>query len=173
MLGVKLMNNEKRNTASDAVIINIASLVGLDPFHLMPIYTASKHAIVGFSRAYSVKMIIPMINFDRIFQLFINLFLQHAIYCNGVRICILCPGATTTNFVRQFSGNMIVPNESEALEYFRCVPKQSSKQVAEHTIQLIESAENGSIWLSDNGELTNVDMTAYCPALTSLEFLSV
>lgn len=64
MLGVKLMNKENRYTASDAVIINIASLVGLDPFHLMPIYTASKHAIVGFSRAYSVKMTILSINLN-------------------------------------------------------------------------------------------------------------
>lgn len=55
MLGMGLMCKEKRNSSTDAIIINIASLVGLDPFHLLPIYTASKHAIVGFSRAYSVK----------------------------------------------------------------------------------------------------------------------
>lgn len=56
MLGMELMSKEKRNTTTKAVIINIASLVGLDPFHLLPIYTASKHAIVGFTRAYSVNL---------------------------------------------------------------------------------------------------------------------
>lgn len=108
-----------------------------------------------------------------------------------MKIVILCPGATTTRFVRQFAGNLIVPNENKALEALRCVPKQrytvrrmigfihlfdliftilciySSKEVAEHAIQLIETADNGSIWISDNGKLTAIDMTTYCSALTS------
>lgn len=54
MLGTEIMNKKKRKSVNDGIIINIASLVGLDPFHLLPVYTASKHAIVGFSRAYSV-----------------------------------------------------------------------------------------------------------------------
>lgn len=56
MAAVEIMKKEKRNCSTDAVIVNVASLVGLDPFHLLPVYTASKHAIVGFSRAYSVKL---------------------------------------------------------------------------------------------------------------------
>ncbi|XP_055324744.1 alcohol dehydrogenase 2-like [Sitodiplosis mosellana] len=140
MLGMEIMSKEKRNGSTDAVIVNIASLVGLDPFHLLPIYTASKHAIVGFSRAYS-----------------------HECYSgrSGVKIVVLCPGATTTSFVRQFSGNMIVPDEIDALNFFRSVPMQSSERVAEHTIELIKTAENGTVWLSDNGSLTKITMTTY------------
>lgn len=41
----------------------------------------------------------------------------------------------------------------------------SSERVAEHTIQLIKSAANGSIWLSDNGQLSEVTMTAYSSPL--------
>lgn len=125
MLGVQLMSKEKRQKRSDAVILNIASLVGLDPFHLMPIYSASKHAIVGFSRAYSVNTSFHLfISVD-----FVNSFsiaFQHDTYYqkNCVKIVILCPGATTTRFVRQFAGNLIVPNENKALEALRCVPKQ-------------------------------------------------
>lgn len=54
MIGIEMMNKEKRTKSTEAVIVNIASLVGLDPLHLLPIYSASKHAVVGFSRAYSV-----------------------------------------------------------------------------------------------------------------------
>lgn len=56
LLGVELMHKATRADQSDGgIIINIASLVGLDPWHVLPIYTASKHAIVGFSRAFSVS----------------------------------------------------------------------------------------------------------------------
>lgn len=61
---MEIMSKEKRKSSTNAVIINIASLVGLDPFHLLPIYSASKHAIVGFSRAYSVKLAHFLIYFD-------------------------------------------------------------------------------------------------------------
>lgn len=57
MLGVELMHKAKRtDRMGDGIIINIASLVGLDPWFLMPIYAASKHAIVAFSRAISVSL---------------------------------------------------------------------------------------------------------------------
>lgn len=59
MIGIELMHKEKRpNNMDGGLIINIASLVGLNPWHLVPIYTASKHAIVGFSRAFSVSWLI-------------------------------------------------------------------------------------------------------------------
>lgn len=123
IFGVELMRKENRNSSTDAVIINIASSVGLDPFHLLPIYTASKHAIVGFSRAYSVSYPIGFV-FIQFSQKTYKL--QHESYAsrNGVKIIILCPGATTTSFVRQFSGNMIFPNENDALTFFRSVPMQ-------------------------------------------------
>lgn len=57
MIGTELMQKERRKHRDDGIIINVASLVGLDPYHLLPIYTASKHAIVGFSRAYSVGFV--------------------------------------------------------------------------------------------------------------------
>lgn len=57
MLGVELMHKAKRaDRMEPGIIVNIASVVGLDPWQLMPIYTASKHAIVGFSRAFSVSL---------------------------------------------------------------------------------------------------------------------
>lgn len=37
----------------------------------------------------------------------------------------------------------------------------SSERVAEHTIELINGAENGSVWLSDSGNLTKITMTMY------------
>lgn len=181
MLGSDVMGN-----ASDAVIINIASLVGLDPLHLLPIYTASKHAIVGFSRAFSVNLPSIQSIFIAICNCFMFIKLQHDTYYgrSAVRIVVLCPGATTTHFAHQFSGNMIVPDEANAMQFFRSAPKQryfvhahssyfvtscvlsshicSTERVAEHVMELVKNASNGSIWLSDNGQLTEITMTKYC-----------
>lgn len=130
MIGIEMMSIEKRINARDDIettIINIASVVGLDPLHLVPVYSASKHAIVGFSRAYSVR---SPFNINHLHFIYVNYvsfnLLQHDTYHHrsGVKIVVLCPGATTTNFVRQFSGNMIVPDEREALQFFRLAPKQ-------------------------------------------------
>ena len=37
------------------VIVNISSIAGLQAFPHSPIYTATKHAIVGFSRSFAVS----------------------------------------------------------------------------------------------------------------------
>lgn len=37
------------------IVVNVSSVAGLDPIHLMPVYSASKEAIVAFTRAFSVS----------------------------------------------------------------------------------------------------------------------
>lgn len=54
MLGSKLMSKEKRKSSTEGIIIHFSSVSGLDPMDHVPIYSASKHAVVGFCRAYSV-----------------------------------------------------------------------------------------------------------------------
>lgn len=123
MLGVEMMHKMKRtDQMGDGIIINIASLVGLDPWFLMPIYAASKHAIVAFSRAFSVSLFDCWVPFPLIF----DYIWQHEYYFNqtGVKIAVLCPGATKTTFVRQFAGNMIYPDEIMATELFKHIPNQ-------------------------------------------------
>ncbi|XP_063058326.1 15-hydroxyprostaglandin dehydrogenase [NAD(+)]-like [Engraulis encrasicolus] len=46
-----LNHMKKENGGRGGVIINIASLAGLGPFRTCPVYTATKHGVVGFSRA--------------------------------------------------------------------------------------------------------------------------
>lgn len=37
----------------------------------------------------------------------------------------------------------------------------SAKAVGEHVVHLIKTAENGSIWISDDGLLEQISMTEY------------
>lgn len=44
----------KEQGGKGGVIINISSVAGLDPIFLLPVYSASKEAIVAFTRSFSV-----------------------------------------------------------------------------------------------------------------------
>lgn len=65
MLGLKLMSKERRKSSTEAILINFASIAGLDPMYQAPIYSASKCAVVGFCRAFSVIKL--LINFNLFF----------------------------------------------------------------------------------------------------------
>ncbi|PVD19631.1 hypothetical protein C0Q70_20121 [Pomacea canaliculata] len=60
------------------VIINVVALAGLFPFSYCPAYSASKHAMIGFTRSWAISPEQP----------------DH-----GVRWCCLCPQATDTEFM--------------------------------------------------------------------------
>lgn len=53
ILAVKHMHKEAGGKGG--VVVNISSVVGLDPLFLLPVYSASKEAIVAFTRAFSVR----------------------------------------------------------------------------------------------------------------------
>jgi 15-hydroxyprostaglandin dehydrogenase (NAD) len=38
------------------VMVNIASIVGLAPFAGSPVYTATKHAVIGLTRSFGVSI---------------------------------------------------------------------------------------------------------------------
>lgn len=60
------MGGNAESAAASKVILNIASLVGLEPWHVLPVYTASKHAIVGFTRAMSVIYLKAIFQLDNL-----------------------------------------------------------------------------------------------------------
>uniref|UniRef100_A0A8B9GUQ6 15-hydroxyprostaglandin dehydrogenase [NAD(+)] n=2 Tax=Astyanax mexicanus TaxID=7994 RepID=A0A8B9GUQ6_ASTMX len=76
-----LEHMKKENGGQGGVIVNVASLAGLGPLPSAPIYTATKHGVVGFSRALSMAS-------------------QLANY--GVRINVLCPTFVRTALIDTF-----------------------------------------------------------------------
>lgn len=53
MLGLDLMSKERGGRGG--VIVNIASILGLQEMAGCPVYVATKHAVVGLSRSYGVR----------------------------------------------------------------------------------------------------------------------
>lgn len=65
------------------LIVNIASVLGLDYFYTVPIYCASKHAVVAYTRSMADE------KFESIF---------------GVKFVTICPGFTKTSLIEQIRG---------------------------------------------------------------------
>ncbi|XP_043559109.1 15-hydroxyprostaglandin dehydrogenase [NAD(+)]-like isoform X1 [Chiloscyllium plagiosum] len=79
-LGLDCMN--KKIGGAGGVIINVSSMAGINPIIFGPVYSASKHGVVGFSRAVAGASAAE------------NL---------GVRINVLCPAFTDTPILKIFS----------------------------------------------------------------------
>lgn len=73
-----LEHMKKENGGNGGVIVNVSSMAGLGPLPIAPIYTATKHGVVGFSRA--MAAVSKMANY-------------------GVRINILCPWFVKTSLL--------------------------------------------------------------------------
>ncbi|XP_039307832.1 15-hydroxyprostaglandin dehydrogenase [NAD(+)]-like [Solenopsis invicta] len=123
----------KHKGGKGGVIVNISSIAGLQPIFFLPMYCASKHAVLGFSQSLA-KM------YDK----------------TGVRVVIMCPGATTTTLLANITNKLctsvyaVVGNSIEArLE--ECV-KQTSDHVALAMLDLIQKGENGVAWVSEDGQ---------------------
>lgn len=78
-------------------IVNIASALGLDVYHMLPIYSASKHAVVGYTRSMA----------DEKFE---NKF--------GVKFVTICPGFTSTPLVDGIDSGLYVESLKEDLPGF-------------------------------------------------------
>lgn len=81
-VGIDHMSIEKNGKGG--TIVNIASVVGLSPFFNLPAYTASKHAIVGYTRSLSDPIFEPKF---------------------GIRFILVCPGVTDTSFLKSLDVN--------------------------------------------------------------------
>ncbi|XP_078000976.1 15-hydroxyprostaglandin dehydrogenase [NAD(+)]-like [Glandiceps talaboti] len=75
-LAVKYMGTQ--NGGKGGVVINSSSIVGLMPRQYAPVYTASKHGVLGFTRAVAF---------------------EPAIQDNGIRVVAICPMAVETTFM--------------------------------------------------------------------------
>ncbi|CAH1779443.1 unnamed protein product [Owenia fusiformis] len=80
-LGLDYMRKDKGGNGG--VIINTASMAGMIPLFTGPVYTATKHGVVGLSRAVGSDARFP----------------QQQVRCNA-----LCPSFTDTNILKNFDG---------------------------------------------------------------------
>lgn len=82
------------NGGKGGVLINIASIAGLIAFSQSPIYSTSKHAIVGFSRCLMAEGFFSK---------------------TGIKTHVLCPGQTDTPLLRNADFSLLVPELKDGI----------------------------------------------------------
>ncbi|XP_065358335.1 alcohol dehydrogenase-like [Calliphora vicina] len=127
---------DKTQKGRGGVILNIASVLGLEPCSPICVYSASKFGVVGFTRS-----------------------LSDPYYYNrsGVVITALCPGLTESPMTAN-------PKISDTFEYSKPLTdqifsayRQPAAKAGEHLVQIIEMAQNGTMWISDRMKMTKVE----------------
>lgn len=117
----------KHENGKGGLIVNVSSIIGLTYYPPTPVYTASKHAVIGFSQS-----------------------LAGLYEKTGVRVLVMCPGATITALYNTFSSKFIYfvsekyPKERNVGE-----KPQSVDHVASAMLDLIQKGKNGAVWVSE------------------------
>lgn len=120
----------KHKGSKGGAIINVASIYGLTSQNCgVPIYCATKHAVVGFSQC--------LANFH---------------YMSGVRVITLCPGFTITPMITdKFNEKILDFVDSEVFNYSD-MPLQTTDNVSRALLHVVQKAENGTTWVSEDSQ---------------------
>ncbi|KPJ03685.1 PREDICTED: alcohol dehydrogenase 1-like [Papilio xuthus] len=125
----KHMRTDK--SGKGGTIINIASIYGyrVDPY--VPVYHASKFAVMGFTK--SLGHIKNFANY-------------------GVRVVAICPGFTSDTNLG--SGNVtFIPELMEEVKAFALRQVfQKPEAVGKAAVEVFEKADSGTAWLSEGGQ---------------------
>ncbi|XP_037809335.1 alcohol dehydrogenase [Lucilia sericata] len=136
---MKAMSKEKGGKGG--LICNMASVVGLDPMFLVPIYAATKAGIINFTRCLGKE-----IYYQR----------------HGVKFITVCPGATITDMFTNFTEKMLFPEMSdESYLVLDRLNKQSAADVSRCILSALEKQENGSVYIIEGKRLFPIDMKRY------------
>jgi len=124
-----LQNNR---SGPEGVIVNIASIAGLDDFGCLPVYTATKHAVVGLSRSFGTEL-----HYTR----------------TKIKVLTLCPGVSETPLV-DFSGKQ---EKTFGPAYTTMIEKeighlipQPPVYVAKAMVKIIKDGKTGSVWVAED-----------------------
>lgn len=139
LAGMKHMSKE--NGGPGGLIANMSSVVGLDPMFLLPVYSSTKHAIIGFTRC---------LGNDYYYQK------------TGIKFITVCPGATITDMFTNFTEKILFSDMAdESYVILDRLNKQSAADVSRCMIEAFEKDENGKVYIIEGKKLFPVEMTRY------------
>ncbi|KAK0180242.1 hypothetical protein PV327_005907 [Microctonus hyperodae] len=121
-MAIDLMGKHKGGKGG--VVINIASMAAFGAYGKVPVYAATKHAVIGFTRGIAL-------NYET----------------TGVAIKAMCPGATDTSIISNIEYSEWI-NQEETSSFAAKIPRQRREIVGKEIMRLIEEATNGAIWLT-------------------------
>ncbi|GIY54342.1 15-hydroxyprostaglandin dehydrogenase [Caerostris darwini] len=119
-IAFELMN--VNNGGSGGHIINTASEAGLLPLILGPVYTGTKHAIVGFTKSLGTDY-----HFKK----------------TGITVNAICPGPVDTYLFQTFAVKS--PDQIEAEKLISSVTPVKPEEVGKALLKLLEDNKNGAL----------------------------
>lgn len=93
----------KYKSSDDAVVVNISSILGLEPSEEVPVYTATKFGILGYVRAMGGEL---------------------RYQTNKIRVIGICPGRTATAIRNVSYSQVSEPFNTKFNEFFNAAPNQ-------------------------------------------------
>ncbi|KAK7790305.1 hypothetical protein R5R35_007895 [Gryllus longicercus] len=131
LLALRFMGKDRGGRGG--TVVNTGSNVVVKPYVSIPIYTATKHAIIGFTRSFGDPYHMNM---------------------TGVRVIGICPGATESDLISSEVKKQLLSSDFE--KAWQKDTSNSSPQKAEHVaralIQLLQRAASGSVWMVENSQ---------------------
>ncbi|EDW72981.1 uncharacterized protein Dwil_GK17293 [Drosophila willistoni] len=117
------------------MIVNISSVVGLQPEPLYPICAASKAAVTCFTRSLAAPF-----------------YLEHF----GVSFVTICPGLTETSLLDDMTSKTIFDFETPIHFIVSKIRRQTAEDCARNLVKAIENSKNGDVFMLDLGEISEV-----------------
>lgn len=133
---VALNYMDKSQGGRGGVIVNIASVLGLEPAHGIAVYTASKFGVIGFTRS-----------------------MAHDIYYKktGVIHIAVCPGITRTTLLDDLTGRDTFDYSEPLTKYLETCKYQSQAVMGASLVKSVEMAENGGMYICDLGTVRKAE----------------
>ncbi|GLV31700.1 Photoreceptor dehydrogenase [Carabus blaptoides fortunei] len=130
LLAFKFMS--KSNGGNGGVLVNIASILGMEIMASIPVYVGTKHAVVGLSRSLGMPF-----NYEM----------------SGIRVLTMCPGVTITPLITE-AHNLAstVDKAAQVRKELDILPTQNPADVAKGMMHLIKHGGSGSVWVCEGGE---------------------
>ncbi|KAK9732212.1 short chain dehydrogenase [Popillia japonica] len=130
----------KYKSGDETVIVNISSIVGLQGASILPIYTASKHAVIGLTTSLGKPDQYEM---------------------TRTRIVAICPGPTDTplmqDLVKKAFNQRYVDLTRNLLKNYN-MQLQKADIVPKCLVRAIEEGGNGSVWVVEDDEIYEVEI---------------
>ncbi|XP_044746815.1 15-hydroxyprostaglandin dehydrogenase [NAD(+)]-like [Coccinella septempunctata] len=124
----------KHRGGNGGIVVNIASILGLQELSGCPVYVGTKHFVLGMTRSFGQPYF-----YDK----------------TGVKFLTMCPGVTDTPLITEAS--LFALTNYEGLgkllaEQLASLPQQEPEYVAKGMYHLITHGENGSVWVCEGRE---------------------
>ncbi|XP_037937297.1 development-specific 25 kDa protein-like [Teleopsis dalmanni] len=132
---------DKTQMGHGGVVVNIASVFGLEPATPFAVYAAAKHGVVGFTRSMGES---------------------HYYQKTGVCFVCVCPGLTSTEWMVNLRENVTWEHHSdEWLNLVSDSKHQTPEECANGVVKAVEVMKNGGVYICQSGQIKEVQPTTY------------